>query len=220
MIFCTWKWGKKYTDRHVQVLKASVARNYSLPHKFVCITDEPVEGVDCWPIEDPGLTEVRDGCYARLRMFDPDWQHNHRITKLVCLDLDMVITGDLKPLFDRAENFVILKGGHHNPCPFNGSVMMIRAGARPELWMEFFIDRAIRIADKDGVNRGTDQTWIAELAPDAAYWTYQDGIYAFQKPGWPKGLDLPSDARIVAFPGWRDPTGFTMLPWVAQHWRE
>jgi len=46
-----------------------------------------------------------------------------------------------------------------------------------------------------------------------------DGVYGFHKPGWPKGEALPKNARIVAFPGWRDPVGFRHLDWVKQHWR-
>jgi len=46
-----------------------------------------------------------------------------------------------------------------------------------------------------------------------------DGVYAFKKRNWPKGDALPSNARVVAFPGFRDPSQFGHLDWVAQHWR-
>jgi len=217
----TWRWGRKYSPDYVARLQAAVARNLSLPHRFLCICDDPADlATETAPIRDTELLSVLDGCYARLRMFDPRWQAEHRIERLVCLDLDMVITGPLDPLFDRAEPFVILHGGHYNPCPFNGSVMMIRAGARSELWTGFTVEEAVRIAHADGQYRGSDQTWIAAKAPDAAGWTHRDGIYGFRKPGWPWwAKQLPRDARIVSFPGKRDPSKFSDLDWVSRHWR-
>jgi hypothetical protein len=57
--------------------------------------------------------------------------------------------------------------------------------------------------------------------PDARGIGPADGVYAFQKPGWKTPGDglLPPNARIVAFPGWRDPVKFVHLPWIQQHWR-
>ena len=206
----TWRWGTKYGREYVDRLKAGVARHLAQPHRFLCIGDEV-------PIPDTGLLRVRDGCYARLRMFDPDWQREHGIERLVCLDLDLVVVGPLDPLFNRPQPFVILHGGHFNPCPFNGSAMMIAAGARPEIWRDFDAAQAERVAMADGTWRGSDQTWIARKAPDAAGWTHRDGIYAFGKPGWPGGDALPADARIVAFPGAKDPAT-VRAGWIAEHW--
>lgn len=44
--FVCWKWtdpraGRSFSSSHVNVLARSIARNYPLPHRFVCITDEP-----------------------------------------------------------------------------------------------------------------------------------------------------------------------------------
>jgi uncharacterized protein YbdZ (MbtH family) len=55
--------------------------------------------------------------------------------------------------------------------------------------------------------------------PDAGAYTGADGVYAFQKKSWPRGEALPKNARIVAFPGYRDPVGFQHLDWVKAHWR-
>lgn len=217
-----WKWGSKYGPHYVNKLMRGVKRNLTLPHRFVCITDDP-RGVECetWPIERPDLLGIRDGCYARLEMFSSAWQAKHKIERIICLDLDMVITGNLDPLFDRSEPFVILSKSHWNPCKFNGSVMSIQAGARPEIWNDFTPEDAEAASFIDGEHRGTDQTWIAHKAPAAAVWTYEDGIYSVGKPGWPKGgnpLALPKGARIVSFPGRRDPSTLMMLPWVKDNW--
>ncbi len=207
----TWLWGTKYPASHVEKLKAGVARNLRMPHQFVCV------GIDI-PIEDEHLLTFRDGCYCRIRMFDPAWQAKHGFDRIICLDLDMVVTGPLDPLFDRPEPFMILHGGHFNPCPFNGSVMMVERGARPEIWSRFNPLDAELVAIADGTWRGSDQTWIAHVAPDASGWTSKDGIYAYRKPAWGSGDDLPKDARLVAFPGKKDPSQLTHLKWVRENW--
>lgn len=209
----TWRWGAKYSPEYVRRLKASVARHLKQPHRFLCVGDDI-------PIEDEHLLNVRDGCWSRLRMFDPHWQARHGIDRLVCLDLDLVVTGPLDPLFDRPEPFVILRGGHFSPCPFNGSVQMIARGAHPEVWSSFTVKEAEEVATADGTWRGSDQTWIAHMVPDAAGWTYRDGIFGFAKPGWPSGVSLPDGARIVTFPGKADPSQLSHLTWVRSNWHD
>ena len=153
-------------------------------------------------------------------MFDPAWQAEHGITgRLVCMDLDMIITGPLDELFDRPEPFAILQGANAaNPCPYNGSLMQLRAGAHPEVWSEFNLEAARAAPFYEFPD---DQGWLAHKVPNAAGWRAgpESGAYAFQKPGWPRGEALPRNARVVAFPGWRDPIGFQHLPWVQEHWR-
>ena len=64
-----------------------------------------------------------------------------------------------------------------------------------------------------------DQAWLEAKLPDAGAVGPEQGVYGFQKPGWPRGNALPRNASIAAFPGWRDPQGFTHLDWVKEHWR-
>jgi hypothetical protein len=113
----TYAWGKKYNAVYIDRLAAGIKRHLKQPHRFVVITDDFARcslGLSCWaiPREDRYLTEVR-GCFARLRLFDPEFLSQHMVEadeRVVCLDLDMIITGPLDPLFDRPEPFVILQG--------------------------------------------------------------------------------------------------------------
>ncbi len=165
------------------------------------------------------LLRVRDGCYSRLRMFDPKWQQQHGIDAIVSLDLDLVIVANLDETFNRHDGVTLLRGGHFNPCPYNGSVQMVRAGAHAEVWDSFNVNDAETVAVASGVHLGTDQTWLAHKLPNAAHWTDKDGIFGYEKPGWPPGAGLPSHAKIVAFPGRRDPSKFMHLDWVRKHWK-
>lgn len=230
-VYC-WKWGDKYDFSYAAKLRAMVGRHLTHEHVFACITDDPLA---CWKAGVPGakmpeaaeqLLSMDDGCYARLVMFSPTWQETMSVgptDRIVCLDLDLVATGELDGPFTMPGPFRILHGGHFNPCPFNGSVMAIDAGSCPEVWHDFKADVAHYVARNGlhrygGSYRGTDQTWIAHKLPGALGWTWRDGIYAYGKPGWPGRL--PDDARIVAFPGSADPSQLSHLPWIQEHWRE
>lgn len=211
-----WIWGTKYPDHYLAKLRAGIARNFKGEHRFRVWTP---------PAEDLHLTRL-PGCFARLRAFDPTWQAEQGIVTgdlIVCLDLDLVVTGPLDGLFQPHTDcpfadFTILQGVNAtNPCPYNGSVWAVRAGYRSDVWSDFSLDAAAKVpfwAFPD------DQAWFAAKIPGAATFGPAQGVYAFKKPGWPSGSDLPAGARIVAFPGHRDPSQFEWLPWVTAHWKE
>lgn len=237
----TWWWGNKFDIADVNKLAAGVARNLKQPYRFACIHDKGFpdfsEAVHCsWPILDPELTKIK-GCYARLRMFDPAWQRmypcntdiygNEIADRIVCIDLDTVITGALDPLFDRPEPFVILQRGNAaNPCLNNGALMMLRPGAHPEVWSDFSVEAASKVPFFEFSD---DQGWLWAKLPHSAGWNCgpESGAYVCLKPGWPgwspdlcsMKTDLPKGARLVTFSGWRSPEKFKHLEWVAKNWR-
>jgi len=239
-----WKWKppagyrSTFDAASVNTLRAMVARNLSLPHRFSCITDD-AEGIDAtvrviplWDdfaaVPNPS-NRLNPSCYRRLKMFSAE----ARTTigeRIVSMDLDVVITGDLTPLFDRAEDFVIWGGQTVQPGRagtsvynwYNGSLMMLRAGSRTKVWDTFDPARSPTRANQAGC-RGSDQGWISYcLGPKEAVWGTSDGVYSFRNhivPG--KGI-LPRDARFIAFHGRHDPWQAEVQrahPWVAQHYR-
>lgn len=210
LLITTWSWGAKYADHYRERLAAAVARNLTWKHEFRVLSPEP---------EDEQLTNI-PGCFARLRAFDVAWQQRQGLKpgdRIVCLDLDLIVTGRLDDMLARPEPFAILSGVNaSNPCWANGSVWWTTAGYRPDVWTDFSLDAASALP---GIYEfADDQLWLAHKLPDAGRITGADGVFAFQKRGWPKGDALPKGARIVAFPGWRDPSKFTHLDWVKEHW--
>jgi hypothetical protein len=220
---CVFAWGDKYSKEYVARLVAGVRRHLKESHRFLLLTDSTFQpaGTERTPIPDMELTKI-PGCFSRLRLFDPQWQESVGISpgdRIVCVDLDSIVTKPLDPLFCRPENFLILTGANAiNPCPYNGSLWMLRAGYRPDVWSDFSLEAASKIpfyAFPD------DQAWFAHKLPGVIGWKAgsASGVYAFQKPGWPKDTTaLPADARLVVFPGWRDPSKFTHLDWVRDRW--
>ncbi len=171
--------------------------------------------------EDIPLTEL-PGCLCRLRAFDTEWQARQGIAegdRVVSIDLDVVITGTLDPLFDRPEDFVIVEGANsQNPDPTNGSLWMFRAGTHRDIWEDFSLEAVKALKYHEFPD---DQGWFFHKVPDFAGWKVgpEHGLYCFKKPGWPKGDSLPPAARIVCFPGFRDPAQFAHLDWVKSNWR-
>lgn len=229
LIFVTFLWGDKYSGADVAKLAGGLKRHVSQPYRFIVFTDKKrdVAGAEHHPICDSYLTKI-PGCFARLRLFDPNFQAALGIEegdRIVSIDLDVVITGNLDPLFERPEPFLILKGANSvNPCPYNGSLWMLRAGYRPGVWFDFSLDAAEKVKHPVHVEGqaafADDQSWFAHMMPGEAGWVAgTDGVYAFQKKGWPGGEDLPNDARLVAFFGWRKPEKFKHLKWIQENWR-
>lgn len=208
----TWRWSRKYDLHYVERLRAGVERNLEQEYRFAVFAPEE---------EDEYLTKI-PGCFCRLRYFSPEWQERHGIQpgdRIVCIDLDVVITGELDPLFDRDDSFVILSGANAaNPNPYNGSLQMLKAGEHSDVWRDFSLKKAGEVPFHEFPD---DQGFLWHKIPKAGQWKVgpESGVYAFQKPSWPKCDALPKDARLVAFPGWRDPSKFQSLPWIQQHWK-
>lgn len=222
LIIVTWLWGSKYSLGYVDRLHAACRRHVAEPFRFFLMTEReraPFSRptIERHAIKDPHL--IGRGCFCRLRLFDVNWQRNRKIepgSRVLNLDLDDVIVGDLTPLLDRDDSFTILQGvNSSNPCRFNASMFMLTAGTNAHVWEEFSLEAAARTSFHEFPD---DQGWMDEMMPDAAAWGPKDGVYAFRKPGWPKGDELPANARVVAFPGRRDPSQFLNLPWVQRNW--
>jgi hypothetical protein len=229
-----WKWKSKTAYRSnfgaeaVNTLRRMVARNFATPHRFICVTDDPrgidreVEIIPLWAdhgdLENPSGPQ-NPSCFRRLRMFAPDAAAMFG-PRFVSLDLDVVITGDLRQLWHRPEAFVIW--GDTNPqTPYNGSMMLLTAGARAKVWTDFDPVESPKLAASLGFF-GSDQAWIgACLGRGEAMWTRKDGVYSYRNEIGIHRQDLPPNSRIVIFHGQHDP--WTHFPqqqgWVKTHYR-
>ena len=87
------KWGDKYGPEWVYNLQRMVSRHLSVPHEFVCMTDEPISGVDCVPCE-PGLPSW----WSKIGLFKPGKFPGLNLY----LDLDVVITRNIDGILGEA----------------------------------------------------------------------------------------------------------------------
>jgi hypothetical protein len=226
---CCWKWGTelhpkkniRFTAQHVNILKNMVKRHLHMRHEFVCITDDP-KGIDPDVKIIPLWDDHRDmgGCYVRLKAFSEEMKDIIG-PRFVWIDLDVVILKDITPLFMKKEDFVIW--GDTNPTtPYNGSMVMMNAGCRKQVWETFDGYRSKNMTRKMGFV-GTDQAWIgAVLGKDERKWTTEDGVYSFRCHfKKKKRIEPPNNARIVFFHGVEDPSKRNVqmeYQWVKEHW--
>lgn len=78
-------WGDKFSKDYVYNLKSAVERNTTVPHKFVCLSDQLIEGVDTLILR-PGLT----GWWNKMQMFDDRVKG-----RIVYFDLDTLIIDNI-----------------------------------------------------------------------------------------------------------------------------
>lgn len=221
----TWFWQQpggraQYTARHVNIWAAMVRRHLAMPHRIACVTDHP-EGIDPsidiiapprdfedWRIPTWGPDKPQ--CLRRIAMFGPDAGRLFG-DRFVCMDLDLVVSGPLDPLFTD-HDFRIYEGT--GPGRFyNGSMMMIRAGARPQVYERFTVEGAIE-AGRQHV--GSDQAWIAHcLGPREATWGAEDGVHWWARHG---RQQTGADTRVMFFPGSTKPWA-TEHPYIRLHYR-
>lgn len=243
-----WKWptadGYRSTFGAAQVntLRSMVARNYQAPHRFTCFTDDG-RGIDGDIRVLPLPTQWGDlpsphgrgqpSCYRRLWA----WSKEARDVigpRLVSLDLDCVITADMRPVWGRPDECVMWADALNPNNPFNGSMWLLQAGSRAYVWERF------KGAESSALARaanyfGSDQAWyayqLARTRPwDAKTWDRRDGVYSWRVHMAPAAFGgvqmalgerarrhaqglfvsaqngrLPLGARIVFFHGAHDP---------------
>jgi hypothetical protein len=234
-----WKWRplvpnyrSQFGALQVNVLRAMIERHYRRPHRFSCITDDPtgidprVRVIPLWPDHAKMVSphgRHNPSCYRRLRLFS-DEAADLVGPRFVWMDLDAVIVGDLAPIFDRPEDFVMWEGtaGRNH---FNGSMVMMTAGARRQVWDSFHPVESPAAASAAGFV-GSDQAHICNTLPATeARWTAaDDGVYSWRNHIRFKPAALPENARLVFFHGASgDPWSARVqarAPWVKEHWRE
>jgi hypothetical protein len=115
-----------------------ISRNLDLPHRFLCITDDPA-GVSCetyplWNEPNVNLPQGRPNCYRRLKVFGDFGKELG--DRLMSIDLDAVITGNITQIVDRKEDFVIWKDVSQSTL-YNGGMWCMTPGTRKQVWESF-----------------------------------------------------------------------------------
>lgn len=176
-VACVLKSGGIYDAGWVARLQAGVSYHLKVvPHRFVCLSDVDV------PCERIPLAHGLAGWWSKLELFRPALFSG----RVLFLDLDVLITGDLAPLFDGA-GFRICKDWW---LPgFNSSVMAWDAGD-VDLFEAFTPSVMARL-------RG-DQDWITERRTDAQ--TFDPSLIVSYKAHC-QGRGLPKNARVVCCHG-------------------
>jgi len=237
LTICTFLWHDdrakcrgiyEYTPYHIRRTKRQVDKYLTIPHDFVVVTDNLEafkDDADIRAVELDKTTFVPGTRFAKLMLWREDIADiiGERIGYI---DLDCVITRSLDSIFNRTEDVVLWRNpnyGMNRRARYNTSIILLDAGARPHLYDKFNPDKHPRRLRK--IWGGTDQAWVSSQlsVTDEAYWTSDDGVYGAGRlkdivPG--AGTELPQNARIVFFPGPREP-GMPEIqkihPWIKDY---
>lgn len=224
-----WYWNQPggritYKPEHVSIWADMVRRNLKMPHRIACVTDIP-EGIDKSikiippPRDFEGITIPSWGpqkpqCLRRIAMFS---RKAGRIfgDRFVCMDLDCVISDQLDPLFETDAEFKMFRGTTVGR-PYNGSMMLIKAGSRPQVYERFSAHEAAEAGRKFV---GSDQAWISHvLGPKEQTWGPEDGVRWWDR----QKVERLGPTRLMFFPGYLKPWHLVengIDDWSAKHYR-
>lgn len=216
------KWGTRFGPDYVNVLYRAVRDHLPLPHRFVCLTNQPEgidPGVEVMPMPEFGVPEVewtKRGCWPKVALFGEQVFADDEI--VLYLDLDLLVVGDLSPFIDLIERdpgaFYTLR--EWNPALLRllpvamrpdrgsqGSVYVWRAGAQRHVFADFTSRvEAVRAA------YWSDRFYLPKIATDPRYLPH-DWCLSFKNhclAPFPLNLirpeaRIPPGARIIVFHG-------------------
>lgn len=238
MIFGTYKWKpppgyrSAFGPDQVNIWRRMIRRHYQGPAEFVCVTDDPagidpeIRTVPLWDHHRQVPSPHGAGnpaCYPRLYHYSEDAEDIFG-PRFMITDLDILVAGErdsMNRLVDVPHDFVIW-GDTAKGTPYNGSLTLLTAGARKQVWEEFDPIESPKRSRALGYI-GSDQAWIATcLGKGERKWTSADGVYSYRNEIQHKGGQLPPGARIVVFHGSVDPWSpgaRARHAWVREHYR-
>ncbi|MEZ6041720.1 MAG: hypothetical protein R3C20_14530 [Planctomycetaceae bacterium] len=241
--FLCMNWGDAYGADYVNRLYSMVSRHVSNPFRFVCYTDnregirDEVECFDCPEVDIP--SPKRNRGWRKISLWARELPGLSGT--VLFLDLDIVVTGSLDDFFlykPESEFCVIHNWTQPDRRIGNTSAYRFEVGSHPEILQRLLTSHQTVLAEFPN-----SQTYVSScLASSIQFWP-ETWCRSFKRHCVPNKLlrwwiapHLPSDARLVAFPGRPNPheaaAGIWPAPWykkiykhirpavwVQQHWR-
>lgn len=198
--------GTKYPPEYIHKLQRAVGRNLNQPHRFVCITEHEVEGVETikpptdWP-----------GWWGKLGLFKEGFASG----PCMWLDLDVVVVGSLDAIADEHKSDLLAapwnwaESGHGG---IQSSVMVWNANLANGIYADFELDHERIMRAYWG-----DQEYMTSLRDDGFRVTQikHPAVVSFKYHCRHTGP--PSGASVVCFHGKPDPHE-VRDPWVTKCW--
>ncbi len=181
-----------YEPRHVAWLKSMVHRHCNTPHRFVCLSDVKIDGVDTIRLKD-GLA----GWWSKMELF-------REFRECFYLDLDTVVVGDISDMVNHPHGFTALRNlSDGRPMTSRiGSGVMAWNGDFSFVYREFISARNLIMHTYTTSDRWGDQGFLQTVLKGGID-RWQDlfpGAIVSQKKDMKDNV-LPAGARIVCFHG-------------------
>ena len=235
------KWGTKYSPEYVNLLAAMVRKNLTIPHRFVCFTDN-AEGLNS-RIEVRPLPEMEidarlpERCWRKLSIFQE--RLDDLVGQALFMDLDVLIWDNLDSFFEIAGEFYIIRDWNLKRQDIgNSSLFRFEIGKYPDL-LQYYLEHSEQVR-KETRN---DQWFITRQMRQKGlhqYWQ-DDWCVSFRKScmrPFPLGYFLdtklpPKGTKAVIFhgnpnpdvaiKGWRSPDflkAVRPVKWIEQTWEK
>lgn len=209
-----FKWGDKFSAEYVNKLWYAIRRNVTVPFTFTCFTEDPT-GVKC--TTEPFLRKLPTWWYI-IGLFNK----NHGFEdKVLYIDLDTVITGNIDHILNLDTNFAIIRDFYRIKGLQTAFIMW-----KPE-WGYYIWDSLVKNMPKDlvryggGTNRwiensvlGKDITIFQDEFP-GEFISYKVHILKDTRYKSPGDLDT---AKVICFHGKPMPSEKRELEWMKEHW--
>jgi len=206
----------KMASHYVDNLFHGVSRFANRPFKFICFTNEDLQVDKSIELRRFPLHTDR-GVLPRVYMFSQEAGLENR--QVLCIDLDVVVVGDLSPLMNYEGLFCArskFKPGEE--WKLDGDVMSFRAGEEADrlFWQPFIkdVDAAVKLTN------GRERYWVRHVADDFAdRWDkVAPGAVLSYKRHMIKRSRLPEEAVLVSCHGTPRPHQIR-ADWIKDYWK-
>ena len=225
------KWGNAFSPDYVNVLYEACRKNLNSTFRFICLTDNANnlnKGVEALPIPEIGCTPEMwaHGAWPKLAVFASKIG-NESSGRVLFIDLDSVICGDLEPFFTHPSDFLAIDTGENwrpgrqpggERALLGTGVFAFNLGSQVQILEKFQQDPQRAFLEAD-----IEQVWVQKYAEGIDYWP-KNWVISFKR--WlrrPIGLDAfmqpkkpPLNTSIVAFHG--EPRPAALLSSDGKRW--
>lgn len=206
------KWGTKFGSQYVNRLYKMVKKNLTIPHRFICFTDDSTginENVEIHPLPDIALDpNAPERGWRKLTLFSENLENLHG--RALFLDLDIVIRSNIDCFFQVEGDFLIIKDWDFpNDIIGNSSVFRFTIGKHSYI-LKNFIENSSEITKK----YRNEQAYLSYAVREHGilkYWP-REWCVSFKRhclQPWPLCYFLsandPSKSKIVVFHGKPNP---------------
>ncbi len=208
------KWGTLYSADYVNVLYRAVRDHLSLPHRFVCFTEDQRgidPGVECYDLPDPHLDRAftRMGGWPKLTIYQ---EHLEGLQgRALFIDLDSVVCGDLGPMLTHPGEVVVIRewrrfADYFRKWEVNGAtgVLAFDMGGPCDHFYQTWLEGP----EAHATELRSEQRFVTKYARDMQFWP-DDWVVSFKRHLMAKPVlnrfvpvrEPGPEAKIVAFHG-------------------